>query len=37
MNFSGANIFSDDINYTIYTMNSAVAGQYCVILPKSFS
>ena len=35
MNLEGANIFNESNDYKIFTMNSANAGQYCVVLPKN--
>lgn len=35
MTLEGANVFFDVTDYTIYTMNSATTGQYCVVLPKN--
>ena len=35
MTLEGAINFFDNELYTIYTMNSGVAGQYCVVLPKN--
>ena len=35
MTLEGAINFNDTNEYTIYTMNSASAGQYCVVLPKN--
>jgi len=35
MTLEGAINFSETNLYTIYTMNSASAGQYCVVLPKN--
>lgn len=35
MTLEGAINFNDTNDYTIYTMNSASAGQYCVVLPKN--
>ena len=37
MNIDGANNFSESNDYTVYTMNSAEAGQYAVVLPKNSS
>ena len=35
MILEGANKLSDNNEYSVYTMNSAAAGQYCVILPNN--
>ena len=35
MTLEGAINFHDTELYTIYTMNSSTAGQYCVVLPKN--
>ena len=35
MTLEGAINFNDANTYTIYTMNSMTAGQYCVVLPKN--
>lgn len=35
MTLEGAINFNENDIYTIYTMNSASAGQYCVVLPKN--
>ena len=35
MTLEGAINFNETNDYTIYTMNSVTAGQYCVVLPKN--
>ena len=35
MNLTGANNFSENENYTIYTINSNQNGQYSVVIPKN--
>ena len=35
MILEGANKLTDNNEYSVYTMNSAAAGQYCVILPNN--
>ena len=35
MTLDGANVFHDTTDYSIYTVNSATTGKYCVVLPKN--
>ena len=35
MTLEGANILNENENNTIFTMNSAQTGQYCVVIPKN--